>query len=390
MAGPRAIDRALISGSRAKALIFDLDGTLADTLGDIGAAMSHVLTELGLPAYDLDRYRPWVGWGVRHLVTQALPDGAEHLADTATAQFRRYYGDNLIVTTAPYPGIPELLDALTGHYALAVLSNKPQAMTERIVTEVFGRWAFAEVVGARDGVPHKPDPTSALELAARLEVSPAHCVFVGDTGVDMQTARAANMRAIAAGWGFRAASELRDAGAEVVLGHPAELLDVLDVLAVLDSAAGLRVAPEPLDSPTAYQLIGALNAELSAQYPEPGATHFRLDPDEVAPGRGLFVVARLGEVAVGCGAMRKIAGDTAELKRMYTHPLARGHGIGRALLDALEASAPRLGVSRIVLETGVRQAPALALYERAGYTRIEPYGEYTASPLSICYGKTLA
>lgn len=152
----------------------------------------------------------------------------------------------------------------------------------------------------------------------------------------------------------------------------------------------VRVRPEPIVSPIATALIAALNAELSALYPESGATHFRLDPDEVAPGRGAFVLAEREGAAVGCGAVRLLDAETAELKRMYVAPAVRSLGVGRALVDALEAEARRLGARRLVLETGIRQHAALALYRNAGYIAIPLYGEYVQSPgTSICLGKEL-
>jgi GNAT superfamily N-acetyltransferase len=148
-----------------------------------------------------------------------------------------------------------------------------------------------------------------------------------------------------------------------------------------------------LASPTAQALIAALDVELSGRYPEPGATHFRLDPQEVAPGSGAFLVAHVDGEPLGCGAIRRLADGSAELKRMYVAPAARGRGIGRALLDALTREARALGIVRLVLETGVRQPEAVALYTRAGFVPIAPFGEYVDQPadpgLSVFMGKTL-
>jgi GNAT superfamily N-acetyltransferase len=156
-------------------------------------------------------------------------------------------------------------------------------------------------------------------------------------------------------------------------------------------APDLRVRREDVTSAVAAALIATLNAELTALYPEPGATHFRLDPDEVAEGRGAFLVAYADGRAVGCGAVRKLDARTAEIKRMYVERGLRGRGIGRAVLDALEREARALGVRRVVLETGIRQHAAIALYERAGYSGIEPYGEYASSTAtSVCMAKDLA
>jgi GNAT superfamily N-acetyltransferase len=137
-------------------------------------------------------------------------------------------------------------------------------------------------------------------------------------------------------------------------------------------------------------LIEALNAELSTLYPEPGATHFQLSPQEIADGRGVFLVVHRDGTPVGCGALRLLDADTAELKRMYVSPTDRGRGLGRHLVAALEAEARALGVQRLVLETAVRQAAALALYRATGFQPIPLYGEYRLSPeTSVCLGKEL-
>ncbi|MEP7306199.1 MAG: GNAT family N-acetyltransferase [Acidobacteriota bacterium] len=145
-----------------------------------------------------------------------------------------------------------------------------------------------------------------------------------------------------------------------------------------------------LTSPEATRLVAALNAELEAAFPEPGATHFSLSSSQVQAGGGAFLVAYLDEVAVGCGAVRRLDDTTAELKRMFVDPSVRGQGVGRALVEALESEARLLGITRVVLETGARLAPAIKLYESMGYTRIPLFGEYLSSPdTSLCFGKPL-
>lgn len=144
-----------------------------------------------------------------------------------------------------------------------------------------------------------------------------------------------------------------------------------------------------LISPLAQSLIASLNRELSAQYPEEGANHFRLDPEEVSEGRGAFLVVFIDSAAVGCGAVRLVDPQIAELKRMFIAIPARGKGIGRVLLLELEKEAMRLGASRLVLETGPRQHTALAMYKSAGFREIPSFGEYIGSPMSVCMGKEL-
>jgi putative acetyltransferase len=151
----------------------------------------------------------------------------------------------------------------------------------------------------------------------------------------------------------------------------------------------IEVRRGELGSEVALGLIRALNAELAALYPEPGANHFRLDVDEVAEGRGAFLLAYAGGSPVGCGAIRRIDPTTAEVKRMYVAPGVRGRGVGRAVLTRLEAEARALGLSRLVLETGPRQTEALALYARAGFTIIPNFGEYASAPMSVCMAKAI-
>jgi len=152
----------------------------------------------------------------------------------------------------------------------------------------------------------------------------------------------------------------------------------------------LAVRPSTLSSPDAARLIAALNSELTATFPEPGATHFSLTDAHVAPGDGAFLIAYLDDRAVGCGVVRRLDETTAELKRMYVDPSVRGRGVGRSLLEALEKEARRLGVTKVVLETGTRLAAAIKMYESAGFVRIPLFGEYLSSPeTSICFGKSL-
>jgi len=152
----------------------------------------------------------------------------------------------------------------------------------------------------------------------------------------------------------------------------------------------LTIARADLTNEASRALIRCLNDELSGLYSEPGATHFELDPEEVTPGRGTFLIVSREGAPVGCGALRLLDAETAELKRMYVIPSARGTGLGRRLVIALETEARALGVRRLVLETGVRQAAALALYRRTGFQPVPLYGEYCRSPeTSVCLGKEL-
>ena len=156
-----------------------------------------------------------------------------------------------------------------------------------------------------------------------------------------------------------------------------------------DKRSELIIERGDILSLTARDLILALNAELSSRYPEDGACHFRLDADEVAEGRGAFLVAYQGEKAIGCGAVRRTEEGTGELKRMYVCLEERCRGVGRAILDALEVEAKKLRIHKLLLETGIRNPEAIALYERAGFSRIPAFGEYVGSPISVCMAKDL-
>jgi L-amino acid N-acyltransferase YncA/N-acetylglutamate synthase-like GNAT family acetyltransferase len=158
----------------------------------------------------------------------------------------------------------------------------------------------------------------------------------------------------------------------------------------LNGTTRAEVRQVDLVSEVAQGLIRSLDAELLDVYPEPGATHFDLETSEVAPERGGFFIIEAGETTVGCGALRALDAEIAELKRMYVVPEWRGLGFSKTILDQLERAASRIGMKRVRLETGERQVAAIALYERSGYRRIAPFGAYVDSPLSVCMEKTLS
>ncbi|MBQ9309550.1 MAG: HAD family hydrolase, partial [Bacteroidales bacterium] len=193
-------------------VIFDLDGTLIDTIEDLGAAVNHALSLRGFPLHDMKEYRRMVGHGIRNLVTQALPDGsAESLVDEALADFKAYYNSHIDVHTHPYPGIVELLQDLhAAGVRMAVASNKFQAGTEHLVAEFFPGIPFVAILGNRDGYPLKPDPEIVGEVLRASGLSRSDAVFVGDSGTDMQTAINGGVSAIAVGWGYRAMAPSQD------------------------------------------------------------------------------------------------------------------------------------------------------------------------------------
>jgi phosphoglycolate phosphatase len=218
---------------RFDGVIFDLDGTLVDTLADIADALNHVLEARGLPSHGLPDYRRMIGAGVELLIERAVPASEHEHSAAIIAEYRARYAQHMLDRSAPYPGVAELLAQLRARgVPLSVLSNKPDPATRQMIAKLFPEVPFVDVVGQRPDRPRKPDPTVALELAARMHVAAERCAFVGDTDFDMQTACAAGMFPVGVTWGFRDRAELLQHGARALIDRPAELLE-------LASAAGL-------------------------------------------------------------------------------------------------------------------------------------------------------
>jgi phosphoglycolate phosphatase len=214
-----------------KAVLFDLDGTLLDTIQDLSDAVNEALAAMGYPSHSSDEYKLMIGEGVQHLAECALPSTVRKDAATMgelVVRIREEYTKRWNVKTVPYNGVMELLNELTArNIALAVLSNKPHDFTRLSVDHFLSQWRFDSVVGQRPGVPIKPDPSAALQTAIDLGVAPEAFLYLGDSGVDMQTACGAGMLPIGALWGFRRRDELLACGARHLIEHPLELLNFL-------------------------------------------------------------------------------------------------------------------------------------------------------------------
>ncbi|MBM4093042.1 MAG: HAD family hydrolase [Planctomycetes bacterium] len=215
-----------------RAVVFDLDGTLLNSLLDIADAANAVLGAHGFPTHPTDAYRYFVGDGVRILIERVVPascrDDAPQLGQLIR-EFTDIYRQTWNVRSHVYDGVAEMLHAVADRkMAMAVLSNKPHDATRQCVDYYFPGAPFAAVLGQQPGRPPKPDVTGALEIVQRLAV-PAHsCLYLGDTAVDMETARRANMFPVGAAWGFRPIDELERAGAAAIIRHPLELVELLD------------------------------------------------------------------------------------------------------------------------------------------------------------------
>ena len=241
-----------------KLILFDLDGTLLDTLEDLSEAVNHALELRGLPLHTVDEYRGMVGHGVRNLVQQALPSGAdEALVDSALADFRTYYQAHIDVHTRPYPGIPELLSELHARgVQLAVASNKFQEGTEYLIQRFFPGIPFVAILGNRPGYPLKPDPEIVQEVLRRAGdacgdvngIAPADALLVGDSPTDMRTAANGGIEALAVTWGYRSAEDLEPVLDELFSLGTAHIVNSVPALRI--ELLGFYVS-EPMHTPPA-------------------------------------------------------------------------------------------------------------------------------------------
>lgn len=213
-----------------KGVVFDLDGTLLNTIDDLADSMNEVLRRRGYPTHEVEKYRYFVGNGIANLVRRALPQWLkdEDIKVECVHSMKEEYNKRMTDKTHPYEGIPELLDELTLRgVKIAILSNKPDPATKLVTAELLSRWKFQSVLGERPDVPRKPDPAGAFETAKKLEIMPEEILYVGDSGVDMETALNAGMFGVGAAWGFRTVEELESSGAKAVIHNPLELLGYL-------------------------------------------------------------------------------------------------------------------------------------------------------------------
>lgn len=214
-----------------KAIIFDLDGTLLDTLEDLAVSVNAVLRDQGFQEHPVDAYRYFVGDGIEALVSRAFPDTAAQGAnfpefvEAVKEEYRKRWADH----TRPYPGIETMLDFFEENkIPKAIFSNKPQEFTVITVETLLPRWEFIAVQGIEEGISRKPDPSGALKIADKMGFKPDEIAYLGDTGTDMKTARAGNFYPIGALWGFRPAEELLEEGARMVVEKPQDVLSLFN------------------------------------------------------------------------------------------------------------------------------------------------------------------
>lgn len=214
-----------------RGVVFDLDGTLIDSLEEIATAANKSLAGAGYPEHPTAAYRDFIGHGARVLLERALPE--TFAIDPETVEkvldgFLQVYEETSGTISTLYPGIDTLLDALTEKgISLFILSNKPHAFAQRCAQHLLSRWSFDLILGEREEIPRKPDPAGAMEILNTSGIRSEECLYLGDTAVDMQTAKAAGMTSVGVLWGFRGKAELRAAGATHIIEHPMDLMDLL-------------------------------------------------------------------------------------------------------------------------------------------------------------------
>lgn len=212
-------------------VIFDLDGTLLNTITDLGKATNHALAESGFPTHEMSAYPFFVGNGVTRLLERALPEGsrAEQTVTALRRKFIEYYSEHNTDTTAPYEGIPELLAELQERgVKLAVASNKYQSAVDKLIHHFFPNIRWAAIEGQKEDYPVKPDPSIVFDILSKNPTPKADVLYVGDSGIDMETARRACVESAGVTWGFRPVSELREYHADHIITIPAQLIDLVD------------------------------------------------------------------------------------------------------------------------------------------------------------------
>ena len=213
-----------------KLAIFDLDGTLLNTIEDLGHAANHAPQAHGYPTHSIASYPFFVGNGVRRLIERVLPEDArtEATIDRLLITFKEYYNDHNTDYTKPYEGIPELLSLLSSRgVAIAVASNKYQAATEKLISHFFPTLSFIAVEGQKEGVPVKPDPSIVFEILAKAKTPKADTIYIGDSGVDMETARRACVDSVGVTWGFRPEKELVENHADTIVNSPGDIAKLI-------------------------------------------------------------------------------------------------------------------------------------------------------------------
>lgn len=215
-----------------KGIIFDLDGTLLDTISDIGDSVNQMLEDYGYPTFTYDEYKLKVGHGFKNLIERSLPSSADFdLKEEALAKFIYYYHRNYTNSSYPYPGIIETLHKLADrNIKLAINSNKADEYTNNLAKIRLSEIDFVAVLGQIEGIPKKPDPANALKIIKTMQLDPSEVVYIGDSATDIKTAKNAHLVSIGVAWGFRGEGELKEAGADHIAYRPSDIIDIINTI----------------------------------------------------------------------------------------------------------------------------------------------------------------
>ncbi|MGE4273517.1 MAG: GNAT family N-acetyltransferase [Desulfitobacterium sp.] len=342
-----------------KGIIFDLDGTLVDSLVDLADSMNRVLVNKSYPTHSLSKYQYFIGNGIRNLVREALPEAAQDEVEITQCfeAMMEDYTQHCLDKTRPYPGIVELLEQVNHkEIKCAVLSNKVDDLTKKIVRELFPKQRFEEVIGTRFDIPRKPNPEGALLISDSLQIPTSELLFVGDTGVDMKVAQNAQIRSVGVTWGYRTREELVEHGAQHLISDPSELLQLLS------GEYQMRVVEiKGNEREDAFQIRREVFVEEQRvplqdefdEYDEPGA-----------PARHILVEYENKPAATG---RVRWVGDTAKLERICVRASLRKYGLGSVVVQALEKIAQEEGFHKAKLHA---QTQAQSFYNKLGYVQV--------------------
>ena len=216
-----------------KGIIFDLDGTLINSVEDIADSLNYTLKRYGFESHSVENVMDWIGEGAIELIRKAIP--ADKIANLDVPRFlweyREQYRQNYAVKSTIYEGIPSLLASLEKlNFSMNILSNKPDDLTSLVAGHFFSNSKFDNILGMRDGIPRKPDPAAVLEIAANIKLKPSELLYIGDSGTDIQTARNSQIKVVAVSWGFRPRAELVKLSPDFLIDVPGELLQLLSSL----------------------------------------------------------------------------------------------------------------------------------------------------------------
>jgi phosphoglycolate phosphatase len=216
-----------------KGVIFDLDGTLLNSVEDIADSLNFTLKRYGYQEHTVNDVMDWIGEGAIELIRKAIPEDKLVSLDVPRFlwEYREQYRLNCAVKSRVYEGIPALLDSLEGNQiSLNILSNKPHDLTILVAENFFSKWRFQNILGMRENIPRKPDPAAVLEISRNVNIPASELLYIGDSGTDIETAKNANIKVVAVSWGFRPKTELLGLNPDFLVDHPSDILQLIPTI----------------------------------------------------------------------------------------------------------------------------------------------------------------